>query len=92
MDPKIVISDQSVLDAVRSVTQRAELYDPAGRQVGVVLSPQQYEQMRQEAGEIEPTPEFLEQVRQDVAAGRTKSTHEVLAMLARIERALSGEA
>lgn len=92
MEKKIVVLDEKLLDDVRAAGGRAELCDPAGQTVGVVLTPGEYRQMRRDAGEVEFTPEYLADIDRCVAEGRYKTTAQVLEMLARLDKALSGDA
>lgn len=92
MEKKIVVSDNARLTEVRAAGGRAELCDPAGQIVGVVLTAEEYTQMRREAGEVEFTPEYIAEIDRDVVAGRYKTTAQVLDMLGRIDKAIDGGA
>jgi hypothetical protein len=92
MDPKIVVSDENLLSQVRAVGGRAELCDSAGHTVGVVLTADEYKRMRRQAGEVEFTPEYLAEIDRCVAEGKYKTTAQVLDMLARIGKAIDGDA
>jgi hypothetical protein len=91
MEKKIVVSDQDFLSQVVAAGGRAELCDPAGHTVGILLTTEEYSQMRRDAGEVEFTPEYLAEINRCVAEGRYKSTAQVLDLLARLDKALAGD-
>jgi len=92
MEKKIVVSDQALLLEVKAAGGRAELCDPAGHTVGVVLTAEEYKRMRRDAGEVEFTPEYFAEIDRCVAEGKYKTTAQVLEMLARIDKAIDGDA
>lgn len=91
MEKKIVVSDDALLSEVKAAGGRAELCDPAGQTVGVVLTADEYQRMRHEAGEVEFTPEYLAEIDRCVAEGKYKTTAQVLDMLSRIDKAIDGD-
>jgi hypothetical protein len=92
MEKKIVVSDQNLLSQVAAAGGRAELCDPSGHTLGILLTAAEYRQMRRDAGEVEFTPEYLAEVDRSVAEGRYKTTAEVLELLGRLDKALAGDA
>ena len=89
MEKKIVVFDQNLLSQVEAAGGRAELCDPAGHTLGILLTAAEYRQMRRDAGEVEFTPEYLAEINRCVAEGRYKTTAQVLGMLDRIDKALA---
>jgi hypothetical protein len=92
METKIVISDENIRAKFLAAGGRAEVCDPSGQTVGVLISRSEYQDLKRAAGEVEFTPEYLAEISRCAAEGRYKTTAEVLAMLKRLDQALDGTA
>jgi hypothetical protein len=85
MDKKIV-ADEALLAKIRNAGDPAELCDAGGNTVAVVVSPGFYKDVFLAWADSQLTPEMIEENRRAVAEGRVKTTAEVLAHLASLDR------
>ena len=89
---KKIIADEALLAKIRTAADPAEICDADGKTVAVVVSPDFYKDVFLSWADSQLTAEMIAENRRAVAEGRVKTTAEVLAHLASLDRKQDGEA